>query len=165
VNTLHRFRIAAPTVLACAALAAVGLHVAGAGSAPTAKREALAGIQNPAGAKGRTLGLSRVTVPGHAILAAHHHPGTQTAYIDQGTLTYTVYRGHVDVMQGDADNHPTRVRHIAAGQTGQIKAGQWIVEQPTTHHMAQNKGHKAIVIYLATLFPNGAPPAIPDASH
>jgi quercetin dioxygenase-like cupin family protein len=146
-------RFATATVIAVAGAAA---H-ATAASAPT--REALAAAVDPGGAKGRTLALSRVTVPAHAVLPKHHHPGTQTAYIDQGTLTYKVFTGHVDVMSGSADA-PKRVRRISSGQTGKISAGQWIIERPSVHHMAQNKTGERIVIYLATLFPNGAPPSI-----
>lgn len=158
----QRARIAVPAALAGAAIAGFGVHAATADSTATAKREALARQVSPKGASGRTLGLTRVTIPVGAVLAKHHHLGTQVAYIDQGTLTYTVYTGHVDVMKGAADEKPTLVRRISAGQTGEIKAGTWIVEQPTMHHMAQNKGSKPIVIYLSTLFPNGAPPSVVD---
>jgi mannose-6-phosphate isomerase-like protein (cupin superfamily) len=131
---------------------------------PTAQREALAAANNPAGAKGRTLGLSRVVVPSGAQLALHHHAGTQTAYVDRGVLTYTVKAGSVTVRQGPADGKSKVVRTIGAGQTGPIKAGQWIVEQPTTIHQAANRGSAAVVIYLASLFPIGAPPSIPESS-
>jgi hypothetical protein len=156
-----RLRLVLPALLVGIALGASAVYAIAA-SSPAPKREALAAVENPVGAKGRTLGLSRVTIPAHAVLPKHHHAGTQTAFIDQGTLTYTVYTGHVDVMTGAADAKPTRVRRIAAGQTADIRAGQWIVEQPTMHHMAQNRTGKRIVIYLATLFPNGAPPSIVD---
>jgi quercetin dioxygenase-like cupin family protein len=127
----------------------------------TVEREALAQDVNPRGAKGRTLGLSRVTVPAGSELARHRHTGTQIARIDKGTLTYTVISGSVTVRKGAADDDPTVVRKIAAGQTGQIKAGQWIVEQPNVVHQAANRGTKTVVIYLATLLPNGDPPSVP----
>ena len=140
---------------------AIGWALAQGGTAPTAKREALAATDKPEGANGRTLGLSRVTVPAGAELALHHHEGTQIAYIDQGTLTYTVVEGAVEVRKGPADGDTKLVRKIKAGQTGKIKAGQWIVEQPTDHHMAANRGDKKIVIYLSTLLEKGAPPSTP----
>jgi len=43
------------------------------GQAPT--RESLAQVVKPPGAPGRTLGLSRVTIPPHTALAPHRHPG------------------------------------------------------------------------------------------
>jgi quercetin dioxygenase-like cupin family protein len=124
-------------------------------------REALAQDVNPAGAKGRTLGLSRVDVQPGAQLALHRHPGVQIARIDQGVLTYTVVTGAVNVWHGNPEVKATKVRTIRSGQTAPIRAGQWIVEKPGTIHRARNRGKKTIVIYIASLFRNGAPPAIP----
>ena len=132
-----------------------------ASSVAPAVRLPLASVDNPAGGKGRTLGLSRVTIPPGAQLALHHHSGTQIAYIDRGVLTYTVKSGAVSVMHGPADGSATLVRHIRAGQTGSISAGQWIVEQPTTIHRAGNNGSSAVIIYLASYFPIGSPPSVP----
>jgi hypothetical protein len=78
-----------------------------------------------------------------------------------GVLAYTVVTGRVDVVRGSPEAKPTLVRRIAAGQTGKIRAGEWIVERPGTIHRAANKGNRTIVIYLATLFKTGSPPAIP----
>lgn len=128
----------------------------------TVVRTALAAQTNPVGATGRTLGLSKVTVPAGAQLALHHHTGTQIAYIDKGTLNYTVKTGSVTVRTGAADADPKVVRRIKAGQTGAIKSGQWIVEQPSVIHRAANNGKTRIVIYLATLLPNGDPPSVPN---
>jgi quercetin dioxygenase-like cupin family protein len=124
-------------------------------------REALAQDVNPAGAKGRTLGLSRVDVQPGAQLALHRHPGVQIARIEQGVLTYTVVTGAVNVWRGNPEVKATKVRAIRAGQTAPIRTGQWIVEKPGTIHRARNRGKKTIVLYVATLFRNGAPPAIP----
>jgi quercetin dioxygenase-like cupin family protein len=124
-------------------------------------REALAQDVDPAGAKGRTLGLSRVDVPAGAQLALHRHPGVQIARIDQGVLTYTVVTGSVNVWRGNPEVDPTKVRTIRSGQTARIRAGQWIVEKPGTIHRAANRGRRTIVIYISSLFRNGAPPAIP----
>ena len=126
------------------ALAAAPLLVAGgasvgwaasAGEPPTVVREPLAESKKPRGADGRDLGLSRVTVMPEAELAAHHHPGTQVAFVERGTLTYTVLTGKVRVMTGSSED-PELVRRIEAGETGRIRAGQWIVEQPSTIHRA-----------------------------
>jgi quercetin dioxygenase-like cupin family protein len=128
---------------------------------PTAIRNALAETSQVQGAPGRTLVLSRVEVEPGAKLALHHHLGTQTAHIEAGTLTYTVRRGSVVVSKGESDQDPQVVRSIKAGQTGRIRSGQWIVEQPSAIHEAANLGSTPVVIYLATLLKTGAPPATP----
>jgi hypothetical protein len=131
--------------------------------APTAIRNALAETTQVQGAPHRTLVLSRVTVPPGVELALHHHLGTQVAHIQSGVLTYTVRSGSAVVRTGEADQGPKKVRTIAAGQTARIKAGQWIVEQPSDIHEAANRGGAPVTIYLATLLKTGAPPATPVA--
>jgi quercetin dioxygenase-like cupin family protein len=130
-------------------------------SEPTAVRDALAETSSVQGAPERTLVLSKVVVEPGAKLALHHHLGTQVAHIEAGTLTYTVKRGSVVVRKGESDQSPKTVRSIKAGQTGTIRAGQWIVEQPSDIHQAANRGSTPVVIYLATLLETGAPPATP----
>jgi hypothetical protein len=72
-----------------------------------------------------------------------------------------VRKGSARVREGDAEKNPRQVRTIATGQTARIKAGQWLVEQPSDIHEAANRGTRAVVIYLATLLENSAPPATP----
>lgn len=129
--------------------------------APTAVRTALAETAKVQAAPGRTLVLSRVEVEPGAQLALHHHLGTQVAHIESGTLTYTVKRGSVVVSKGESDQDARKVRSIEAGQTGKIRPGQWLVEQPSDIHEAANRGSTPVVIYLATLLKTGAPPATP----
>jgi hypothetical protein len=133
-------------------------------AAPTAIRNALAQTDRVQGATGRTLVLSRVIVQPGAELALHHHLGTQVARVESGVLTYTVRRGSVAVRRGESDRQPQIVRKIAAGQTGSIRAGEWLVEQPSAIHQAANRGTQPIVIYLATLLQKGAAPSTPVAS-
>jgi quercetin dioxygenase-like cupin family protein len=158
----HRLRLALlivlPTLLAGAA---IGYAVAADTAKEPVTRDALAGSKHPRGAKGRTLGLSRVVIQPGAELALHHHQGTQIAYIHGGKLTYSVVDGHVKIREGDFEGGAQVVGEIEAGETGKIRAGQWIVEQPTDHHMAANTTGKRIVIYLATLLKSGAPPSTP----
>lgn len=130
-------------------------------SEPTAVRSALARGEKIQGAPGRTMVLSKVVVEPGAKLTLHHHLGTQISRIASGTLTYTVRQGSAVVNEGDAEKAPQRVRTIAAGQTARIKAGQWLVEQPSDIHEAANRGSSPVVIYLATLLKSGAPPATP----
>jgi quercetin dioxygenase-like cupin family protein len=127
--------------------------------APTAIRNALAQTSRAQGAPGRTMVLSRVLVESGAKLATHHHLGTQIARIQSGVLTYTVRRGSAVVRRGESDQNPILVRKIKAGQTAQLKAGEWIVEQPSDIHEAANNGSGPVVLYLATLLKTGAPPS------
>jgi mannose-6-phosphate isomerase-like protein (cupin superfamily) len=150
------------------ALGACTLLVAGAAigwaasaGTPEAKRIPLAQTKHVRGAPDRTLGLTRVEIPAGAKLALHHHQGTQIAYIDSGVLTYTVVEGHVKVRRGTPGVDAHVVKKITAGHTGRIKPGEWIVEQPTDHHKAANKGHQKITIFLSTLLKTGAPPSTP----
>ena len=131
------------------------------GTQATATREALAAGDVVVGAPGKSLALSRVTIPPGVRLPLHRHPGTQVAYIEAGTLTYTVRTGLVRVTKGSPEGKHRVVRTIRAGQTGTIAAGQWIVEQPNEIHFAQNRGSSNVVVLLSTLFPIGAPPSIP----
>lgn len=55
-------------------------------------------------------------------------------------------------MTGTGDD-PTLVR---------VHLGQWLVEQPTDHHHARNRGTVPVVIYLATLFRDGRPASLPN---
>jgi quercetin dioxygenase-like cupin family protein len=159
-------RIRLSLVLAAIGLLATGVvvgHVIAQSGGSTVTRTALAQSTKVRGASGRTLGLSRVTIPLNGSIPLHHHEGTQVSYIQAGVLRYTVKSGGVTVYSGPADNASV-VRKISAGQTGQIRAGQWIVEQPSTVHRAANKGKARIVIYLATLLKKGAPPSTPNPS-
>lgn len=149
-------------VLAAFALGAVlPGALAQSGSEPTAVRSALARSERVQGAPNRTMVLSRVVVEPGAKLALHHHLGTQISRVASGTLTYTVRQGSAVLREGDAEKEPRLVRTIEAGQTARIKAGQWLVEQPSDIHEAANRGSTPVVIYLATLLKTGAPPATP----
>jgi quercetin dioxygenase-like cupin family protein len=131
------------------------------GGAPEAERDAMAQSAAVVGAPGRELVLSRVVLPPGASLALHRHRGTQVARVESGVLTYTVRSGAVAVRRGPSDQDPKLVRRIRSGQTAAIGAGEWIVEQPSDIHRAENAGAEPIVIYLATLLEAGAPPATP----
>jgi Cupin len=124
-------------------------------------RQSLAEVEAPPGAPKRTLGLSKVVVMPGALLAAHHHPGDQIAYIAEGVLTYTVEDGRARLMSGPGDD-PTLVRKLTDGDTARLKPGQWIVEDQDMVHHAENKSTVPVVIYLATLLRTGEPAAISD---
>ena len=162
MSTRGRLRIGA-AVLSCAIGA--GGFVAGAASREpaTATRTVLAQVVDPKGAKGRTLALSRVRIPARTALALHRHPGHQVAYIERGTLTYTVRRGAVQVFRGAADGDSRLVRTVRAGQTGRVRPHEWVVERPGDVHFGANRGDRPVVILLATLFGNNRPASLPVA--
>ena len=158
-------RLSLISIVAAIALVAAGAiagYVIAQSGGSAAVRTPLAQSTKVKGAKGRTLGLSRVPIPVGGTIALHHHEGTQVAYIQSGVLTYSVKSGSVTVMSGPGDN-PAVVRQIKGGQTAKIRAGQWIVEQPSTIHQAANHGSAKIVIYLSTLLRTGAPPSTPNS--
>ncbi len=124
-------------------------------------RQSLAEVKTPPGAPKRTLGLSKVVVMPGAVLASHHHPGAQIAYIAEGVLTYTVEDGRARVMKGPGDAG-TVVRRLRDGDTARLTPGRWLVESQDMVHHARNKGTVPVVIYIATLLRTGQPAAIPD---
>ena len=152
---------AVTVVLALVAAFALGAGaMAAIGAAPTATRTLLA--EAPAkGAPGRLLGLSTVTVPAGVTLAKHRHPGTQLGAVLTGRLTYTVFRGQVQVYRVNAKGVPVLSRTIRAGSTAVLTRGDTVAEEPTDIHMAANLGKVPVRISLASLFPKGAPAAIP----
>jgi quercetin dioxygenase-like cupin family protein len=156
-------RLAALAATALAPVAAGGGYAAGAAhqAPPQATRAVLAQSVDPTGAHGRTLALSRVTIPAHTRLPLHRHPGTQVAYVQKGTLTYTVRTGVVAVYRGPADQSPRVVRRVGPGQTGAVHAGEWVIERPRDVHFGANEDARPVVVLLATLFKNGSPASIP----
>jgi quercetin dioxygenase-like cupin family protein len=160
-----RLPLTALTILGVVAMAII-LPTAFGASAPTPApvREALAQTEHVQGAAGRTMVLSKVTVPPGAQLAVHHHLGTQISRVVAGTLTYTVRRGKAELFEGESEEAQL-VRDITAGKTAKIHAGQWLVEQPSDIHQAANRGSSPVVIYLATLLKDGAAPSTPVDLH
>lgn len=159
-----RLPLTALAVVALVAMAIV-LPTAFGASAPTPapSRVAMAQTEQVQGAPGRTMVLSKVTVPAGAKLAVHHHLGTQISRVVSGTLSYTVRRGKAELFEGESDEEPRLVRVISAGKTAQLQPGQWLVEQPSDIHQAANRGSSPVVIYLATLLKDGAAPSTPVA--
>jgi quercetin dioxygenase-like cupin family protein len=124
-------------------------------------RQSLAEVPGPTGSPKRTLGLSRVVVMPGAVLASHHHPGSQLGYVAEGVLTYTVETGQAKLMKGPGDA-PTVIKVIKPGDTVKVRPGQWLSEEQGEIHHARNRGEIPIVIYLSTLLKTGEPAAIPD---
>jgi Cupin domain len=135
-------------------------RAASAASEPQPQRIDLA-AGYPSFARGYRLSLTEALLPPGAGFPPHRHPGMQVAYVQSGTLQYTVFRGRVKIFRGHPGTSQKLVRVLRAGQTGSIKAGEWIIETPSLHHKGANVGHKRVVILLATLLRSDEPPAIP----
>lgn len=164
--TGHRRHVRVLALLVAIPLAAVigGLleanWEASAASAPQPHRIDLA-AGYPSFAHGYRLSLTEAVLPPGTGFPPHRHPGMQVAYVRSGTLRYTVYQGTVKIFRGQPGSSQMLVRVLRAGQTGSIKAGQWIIETPSLHHKGANVGHKRVVILLATLLRSNEPSAIP----
>jgi quercetin dioxygenase-like cupin family protein len=89
----------------------------------------------------------------------HRHPGMQLAWIESGTLTYTVVEGDVTVHEADGGT-----RSIEAGQTGTIGAGEWIAEDERIVHFGENRGSSVVVILASSLLEADQPAAVPVPS-
>jgi quercetin dioxygenase-like cupin family protein len=111
-------------------------------------------------ALGQTLELTRVIIPAGMDIAAHTHPGTQLAVVTEGTLTYTVIKGEVQVTHG-AGKSDAKVETVKSGQSVQVQTGDSLVETVGMVHTAKNNGKGPVVIYLSALFPNGAAASSP----
>ena len=114
---------------------------------------------HPSAAPDRNLELVRYTIQPGTALPPHRHPGTQLAYIESGTLAYTVIEGEVVINQADGGS-----RVIRPGATGTVEAGEWIMEHEGIVHFGANDGDVPVVILASSLLEADEPPAIPVAS-
>jgi hypothetical protein len=159
----RRVRVLALLVAMLVIASVGGLIVAGrrasAGNASMAQRSDLAaGLPNFA--PGYRLSLTEAVLPPGAAFPPHRHPGMQVAYIESGTLQFTVFRGRVKVFRGHPGATQKLVQVLRAGRTGSIRAGEWITETSSLWHLGANVGRKRVVILLATLLREDKPPAI-----
>ena len=155
------------TVLVCLAVA-VGASAALVAPAQTAPHGSSAQAERldlamglPAFASGYRLSLTRAVIPAGAAFPPHRHPGMQVAFVEAGTLHFTVFRGSVRVFRGRANGSQKLVRTITPGHPGSIAAGEWIVETPELRHQGANTGAARVVILLATLLRADRPAAMP----
>jgi len=105
---------------------------------------------DPPGAPGRTLTLMRYVIAPGAKLSAHIHPGIQLAYIDSGTLTYTIVSGTANVRRGSAEPTP-----ITGPTTITLNAGDAVNETGTMVHFGANEGPVPLVILASLLTEDG----------
>jgi len=109
------------------------------------------------------LSLAMVTIPPGASIGEHDHPGTQISTVTQGTLTYTVVTREA-LMRPAGSPPDAPFKPIRAGRTVDLTVGDALMEFPGQIHKAENRGDEPVVLWLATLFPDGAPRAIPAAA-
>jgi len=123
-----------------------------------------AAAPDPAGAKGKTLSVSRLTIVAGDALGPHIHEGEQVSRVEKGTLTYMVLKGDAPVYTGSPEGAPKLVHRIRAGETADIEPGQWLVEKQSNVHSARTRGTGYVEIVLASLLRTGAPPATPKSN-
>ena len=143
---------------------AAGAYAAGtheSASQPT--RTMLAQAVDPTGARGRTLGLSRVTIPAHTRLGLHRHPGVQIAVRPEGHTHLHGEDWNREGLSRRGGPEPARRAAGRRGKNGKVHAGEWVIERPRDVHFGANEGGRPVLILLATLFKNGSPPSIPVA--
>jgi quercetin dioxygenase-like cupin family protein len=112
-------------------------------------------VARPDSAPGQDLGLWHYTIPAGSTLEPHRHPGVQIAHITRGELSYTIILGEATVVSADGSG-----RVIGLG-THTLRAGESVIEQPGLEHYGANRTLEDVEIMASTLYPEGAPLAIP----
>ncbi|CAN5802212.1 hypothetical protein BH23CHL8_BH23CHL8_22320 [soil metagenome] len=113
------------------------------------------GAAQPDSAPGHDLGLWHYTIPAGSTLEPHRHPGWQIARIARGELSYTIILGEAEVLSADGSS-----RIIGLG-THTLRTGDSVIEHPALQHYGANLTDEDVEILAATLYPEGAPLAIP----
>lgn len=121
------------------------------GTAPTAVvKQVLNEQKDPPGAPGRTLTLMRYVIAPGAKLSPHIHPGIQLAYIESGTLTYTIVSGTANVRRGGGGPEP-----VTGPATITLHAGDAVNETGDMVHFGANEGSVPLVILASLLTEDG----------
>jgi quercetin dioxygenase-like cupin family protein len=120
-------------------------------SAEPVLREILAATEDPPGATGRTLTLARYTIQPGAKLPAHVHPGIQMAWIERGTLTYTIESGTAQVRRAGTE----QPEPVEGPTTLALEAGDAVFELGDMVHFGENASAEPIVIFAALLTETG----------
>lgn len=108
----------------------------------------------PAGAPGQVLQLVRYYLPPNISLPVHIHPGMQVAYVESGTLTYTVVEGTATFVRADGETG-----ELKAGETTEFNIGDSVVEPQGMVHFGENKTDKPVILLVASLFDANEPPS------
>ena len=108
----------------------------------------------PNAAPGQVLELVRYTIPGNIALPIHIHPGMQAAFVESGTLHYTVVEGSAAFTRADGE---TGV--LMSGEETDLKPGDSLVEAQGMIHFGENRGDEPIVLLVSSLFEADVPPS------
>ena len=109
---------------------------------------------NPEGAPGQVLELVRYYIPPNTSLPMHIHPGMQVAYVESGTLTYTVVEGTASYVRADGETG-----ELPEGETTDFAIGDSVVEAQGMIHFGENKTDKPVILLVASLFEADVPPS------
>lgn len=109
---------------------------------------------NPDGASGQVLQLVRYYIPPNISLPVHIHPGMQVAYVESGTLTYTVVEGTATYIRADGETG-----ELNAGETTEFAIGDSVVEPEGMIHFGENTTDKPVILLVASLFEADVPPS------
>ena len=108
----------------------------------------------PEAAPGQVLQLVRYYLPPNVSLPMHIHPGMQVAYVESGTLTYTVVEGSASYIRANGE-----VGELQAGETTDFHIGDSVVEAQGMVHFGENKTDKPVILLVASLFEADVPPS------
>lgn len=109
---------------------------------------------HPEAAPGQVLQLVRYYIPPNVSLPMHIHPGMQVAYVESGTLTYSVVEGSAMFIRADGE-----VGELNAGETTDFNIGDSVVEAQGMVHYGENKTDKPVILLVASLFEADVPPS------
>jgi quercetin dioxygenase-like cupin family protein len=108
----------------------------------------------PDTAPGKVLELVRYTIPPHTLLPVHIHPGMQTAFVESGTLHYTVVEGSAAFTRANGESG-----ELTRGQETDLEPGDTIVETQGMVHFGDNRGDEEVILLVASLFQADVPPS------
>ena len=148
---------AVPITLLALVAAGCGDDESPAADAPTEIVGEVLVAGDPDAATDDELALRRVTIPPGERLEPHTHPGMQIAHIVEGTLTYEVFEGTVEVHRAGE----TEPELLEGPDTTELEPGDSVVETPDDVHTGGNQGDEPVVLYSSTLFPEGADASTP----
>lgn len=108
----------------------------------------------PEAAPGQVLELVRYYIPPNTSLPMHIHPGMQVAYVESGTLTYTVVEGSASYIRANGETG-----ELNAGETTEFAIGDSLVEAQGMIHFGENATNKPVILLVASLFEVDVPPS------
>jgi mannose-6-phosphate isomerase-like protein (cupin superfamily) len=84
----------------------------------------------------------------------------QAAWLEAGTLHYTVVSGEVAVTRAAGPGTPAAAETLTSGHSTDFHPGDSWVEPQGMVHNAENAGTEPVVILVASLLAANEPPAI-----